>query len=316
MATATINKMLADLTPTSLVEMFIIDSTLIDDNSLPQEEQVIYIHNFITPELSPIYFNGQKYSAVPCKFTGYELKGDGSQLPRPRFSITNYNAYASRILRNTDSLTGAKITRKRTFAKFLNPQSWGENPPFWNVPGINEALSEDVFYVGKKTAENKTVVEFELATSLELNGIRIPKRRMFASACSFEYRNSYGCPYGGPPAATLADKKFETPVAEGGVGLTLNYRGEWRPDEYYAPGDYVYLESKNKKTESKISYKKFFYVCLKAGTIGQINRPSIDKNSWIADACSKTVAGCLCRYQQTDLRFGGFPSLSRVGFAE
>ena len=315
MPTADVNNELVLLAPTALLELFIIDTTNVDGNRLPISEQILYLHNFVTPDLTPVYFDGQRYNAAPCQFKNNELKGDGTQLPRPSFIVTNHEGYASRILRQAQGLIGAKITRRRVFAKFLDVESWPLNPPLWNAPNINNYLSEDIYYVNKKINENKRLVELELATGLELEGVRLPRRRMFANSCDFLYRNSSGCAYGNSvPVADITNKKFTTAAVDGGYGFTLSNQGLWDDSTTYNEGDYVYLESTDKLNESGTQLRRFYYVCKTNGTIGINSRPSYDQANWVPDACSKKLNGCNCRYPISDLRFGGFSALSRVGF--
>ncbi len=314
MATLDINTELVSLTPSALLELFIIDTTLVDNNKLPISEQIIYIHNYVTEQLTPVYFDGQKYNATPCKFSNNELKGDGTQTPRPLFSVTNAGGYASRILRQTQGLIGAKVTRRRVFAKFLDTESWPSGPPLWNAPNINNHLSEDIYFVNRKNSENKKSISLSLVTGLELDGARIPRRRMYANNCDFLYRNSTGCNYTALPIADVTNKKFEIAVVDGGYGFTLSNQGEWDESTTYNEGDYVFIYSTDKRNEADTDFRKFFYVCLTNGIIGINFRPPSDLVNWAADECSKKINGCLCRYPLDDLRMGAFISLARAGF--
>jgi len=305
-----INKELYKLTPSTLIELFELDTTNIDGNRLPSGQQVLRFHNFVSEGYYPIYFGSVKYSPIPVQFKNNEVKGDGSTLPRPRLNIGNADGMVSYYMSQADSLVGARLLRKRTFARFLSGETWGlaagANP--FGTPDADAVLSDDIFYVDKVVSENKQVVEFELASILELHKVKIPRRRMFANNCGFEYRNSTGCDYTGAPAADSADKKF----GAGGYGFTLVDQGAWSASTTYNQGDYVYIESPFLK-EDDSAKKKFYYVCIINGTVGAATRPSISGN-WKLDACSRKINGCLCRFTSDNLPFGGFPALVRVEF--
>lgn len=308
MSKQAVNKELSNLSPSSLIELFELDSTVIDGNNLPESQQVLRFHNFVSETYMPIYFGSVKYLPMPIAFLNNELKGDGTTLPRPRLTVANADGIVSYYLRAAQGLIGAKLTRKRTFARFLSGETWGlsagSNP--FGTPDSEAALAGDIYYIDKVVNEGKQVVEFELSSVLELYKIKLPRRRMFANNCSFEYRNSSGCDYTGEPAADASDKKFGL----GGYGLTLVDKGEWDASTTYAAGDYVYTTSPFLK-EDGLELKKFFFVCLQNGTTGANNRP-ISSNLWKLDMCSRKINGCLCRFDSQNLHFGGFPALVRV----
>lgn len=310
MSKQVVNKELDKLTPSTLIELFELDTTNIDGNRLPAGQQVIRFHNFVSEGYYPIYFGSVKYAPIPVLFKNNELKGDGSSLPRPRLNIGNADGMVSYYMSQADGLIGARLLRKRTFARFLSGETWGmtatANP--LGTPDAEAMLSDDIYYVDKVISENKQIVEFELASILELHKVRIPRRRMFANNCGFEYRNSTGCDYTGIPVADSADKKF----GAGGYGYSLNDRGVWDASSTYNQGDYVYIESPLLK-ENGTAKKRFYYVCTTNGTSGANTRPAISGN-WKAETCSRKINGCLCRFTPDNLPFGGFPALSRVEF--
>jgi|SRR6478736_369736 len=306
-----INKELEKLTPSTIIELFELDTTGIDGNRLPSGQQIIRFHNFVSEGYYPVYFGSVKYSPIPVQFKNNELKGDGSSLPRPRLNIGNADGMVSYYMSQADGLIGARLTRRRTFARFLSGETWGmtatANP--LGTPDAEAALSDDVFYVDKVVSENKQIVEFELASILELHKVRIPRRRMFANNCGFEYRNSTGCDYTGAPAADSADKKF----GAGGYGFTLVDCGLWGPSTSYSIGDYVYIESPFLKEDGSTK-KRFYYVCTQNGTEGPNQSPTNLPANWKLDGCSRKINGCLCRFTADNLPFGGFPALVRVEF--
>ncbi len=304
-----VNKELAKLTPSTLIELFELDTTDIDGNRLPAAQQVIRFHNFVSEGYYPIFFGSVRYVPIPVQFKNNEIKGDGTALPRPRLNIGNADGMVSYYMSQADGMVGAKLTRKRTFARFLSGETWGLSASVNPIgsPDSQAVLSDDIFFVDKVIAENRQTVEFELASILELGKVKIPRRRMFANNCGFEYRNSSGCDYTSSPAADSSDKKFVDDY-----GLTLVDRGLWDADQTFNRGDYVYVESTFLK-EDGTARKRFYYVCFVDGTTGAAQRPAISTN-WKLDMCSRKINGCLCRFSPDNLPFGGFPGLIRVEF--
>lgn len=57
-------------------------------------------------------------------------------------------------------------------------------------------LPDEVYFVEKKVNQNKVVVEFELSSALDLNGLQLPSRDILANVCGSEYRSAE-CGYTG-----------------------------------------------------------------------------------------------------------------------
>ena len=76
-----------------------------------------------------------------------------------------------------NDLTGAKVTRIRTMARFLDAANFsGATNPF-GTPDSDAEFPREVYYIDRKSAENRTVVQFELAAVFDMAGIRAPKRQ-------------------------------------------------------------------------------------------------------------------------------------------
>jgi lambda family phage minor tail protein L len=89
-------------------------------------------------------------------------------------------------------LEGAKFTRIRTLGRFLD----AANFPSGNASA--DPLAEfprEIFFVDRKSAENRDVVEFELASAFDMAGIRAPKRQCI-TRCQWVYRSAE-CSYTG-----------------------------------------------------------------------------------------------------------------------
>jgi len=74
-------------------------------------------------------------------------------------------------------LTGATFTRIRTMARFLDAINFPGNTNPLGTPDPSAEFKRQVFTIDRKSAETREVVEFELAASLDMAGVRAPKRQ-------------------------------------------------------------------------------------------------------------------------------------------
>lgn len=313
---------LHSLTPTSFIELFTLDTSDLQNNNLPLGQRVLNFHNSKESKTGNSVFFGDplvQYAPIPILMKNNEIKGDNS-LPRPRLTIGNPDGIVSYYIRQSGGMVNATLTRRKTLAKYLHENTWGGVQPF-GVHQPESYLTDDIYFVNKIVVENKEIVEFELASVLETQGIKLPRTRMYATSCRFEYRNSSGCGFNGiapeksgvdhtKPVATEGNVTFE-----GDLGLTLVDRGEWSATNTYNIGDFVKITSRFDTDENVPHSKKFFfYVCKKNGVVGPAFYPPISKDSWYKEACSKKISGCLLRYEPNQIRIGAFPGLIRTDF--
>jgi lambda family phage minor tail protein L len=110
----------------------------------------------------------------------------------------------NRLLQLGD-ITNAKVTRIRTFAKFLD----AVNFPGGNTTADPTAYFDDeVYYIDRKATENYIYIEYELSTAWDLQGINIPRRQIIQNVCLWRYRGE-GCGYTG----TAYFDEFDVAVA-------------------------------------------------------------------------------------------------------
>lgn len=174
-------------------------------------------------------YNGQTsttvFSPFPIESTGFNF--DGEQLPRPKIRIANVNQMIGGLTRGNGDLVGAKICRWRTFAKYLDPQNY--------VLGVSEHdptafFPPDVFYIERKVQETKLLLEFELVSAMDLQGIQLPRRQVMANSCPFLYRGAE-CNYTGAPFPVPGNINVDgTPVADGcdkGLSSPAGCKAHW-----------------------------------------------------------------------------------------
>jgi lambda family phage minor tail protein L len=154
-----------------------------------------------TANNSDVVWAGNTYTRFPIEADGFEYSGNG-QLPRPKIRVSNIFSTVSAILASVNQttpgsdLTGAKVTRIRTLARYLDDVNFegGSNP--FGQPDPTAEFPREIYYIDRKSAENRAVVEFELASSLDLAGVRAPKRQCIANVCQWKYRSTE-CGYTG-----------------------------------------------------------------------------------------------------------------------
>lgn len=295
MPSSVINREATSLTPSTLLNLFIVDASFLGGPTL-------YFYDGSNNNFKPVTFNGQNYTPWPCKLQGFDIDGKGS-LPRPKLTLANLNGFISSYLLQNNNLIGANFIRRRVFARFIDAANFPDNVNPYGVPDPSAAYPDDIFFINRKVIENKEIVEFEVVTTLEIDNVQLPRRQILATVCPFKYRNS-SCGYVGAP---IADKN-NTVFGVGGYGYTLSDKGEWSASTTYNQGDYVYMVSTLPLTKGE----RLFYVCSTNTTVGATNSPIANPNRWIADACSRSIAGCKLRFFNQPLRFGGFPGTSRA----
>ena len=65
--------------------------------------------------------------------------------------------------------------------------------------------------INKKISESYDYAQFELCNPIDFDDLKLPKRKMFASICTFEYRNT--CPYRGEPVSSSDNVPYEERVS-------------------------------------------------------------------------------------------------------
>ncbi len=105
------------------------------------------------------------------------------QLPRPTLTFSNAIGTISAILllvnqtTTGNDLTGATVKRIRTQARFLDAANFPSNVNPYGTPDNTAEFPQEIYIIDRKSAENRTVVSFELAAVFDMAGVRAPKRQ-------------------------------------------------------------------------------------------------------------------------------------------
>ena len=153
-----------------------------------------------------IVFGGQTYVRFPIEASGFARSGHGA-LPRPNLSVANVTGLVGAI---ADDLIGSKLTRTRTFAKYLDAVNFsGGNPQ----ADPNQVIDREIWFVDRKSVDNKLIVEFELAAAFDLAGVMLPRRQFVQNVCPWRYRGPE-CGYTGGAVADEKDQPTADPAKD------------------------------------------------------------------------------------------------------
>jgi lambda family phage minor tail protein L len=137
-----------------------------------------------------VVWAGNSYLRFPVEADGFEYSGQG-QLPRPKLRVSNILGTITAILAGLpDGLEGAKVTRIRTLARYIDAVNFPGNVNPYGTPDPTAEFPREIYYIDRKTVETRDVVEFELAAAFDLTGIRAPKRQCIANICQWVYRSA------------------------------------------------------------------------------------------------------------------------------
>ena len=229
---------LQQIAPSAVIELFQLELNAAQHGV----NETYYFHAGVnaTGSNGDIIWNSQAYMRFPLEAEGFEYSGQG-QLPRPKLRISNIlGTITALILTLPNGLEGAKVTRIRTLARYIDGVNFpgGTNP--YGSPDSTAEFPREIFYIDRKTVETRDVIEFELAAVFDLIGVRAPKRQCVSNVCQWKYRGPE-CGYAGnayfntnnQPVATLAldacgkqlsscDLRFEQQYRTGSVTTGSN----------------------------------------------------------------------------------------------
>lgn len=77
-------------------------------------------------------------------------------LTRPKIKVANFKGLFSAMVRDLDDLVGAKLIRRRTFARFLDARNFKDGNP---AADPMQAFPDDLWYFDQKTTETRDYVE-------------------------------------------------------------------------------------------------------------------------------------------------------------
>lgn len=164
------------LAPDALVSLYCLDTTVIGGGVVLYWTPSVKINYPNAP--TKISFGGHEYTPYPIEAEGFEWRGKGPA-PRPRIRVSNIDNIAGSLVVTAGDMVGAKITRIRTFAKFLD--GWPNADP-------NSYIGPDIWYIERKVTHNPLMIEWELSSILDQQGRMLPGRTCMRDVCTQTYR--------------------------------------------------------------------------------------------------------------------------------
>ena len=204
---------LSVLEPNAIIELF----QLHLDATLHGSSDIYYFHNGVNAAVTGnVVWNGQTYRRLALEATGFDYSSSGS-LPRPKLAVSNIGSEITAILIAINKITtgndlgGAKVVRIRTLKKYLDGEA-GADP--------HAKFPDEIWYVDRKSNENRAVVEFELASKFDLVGVMLPRRQVIANVCQWIYRGGE-CGYTGSNYFNTQDQVVGT-LAQDACGKRIS----------------------------------------------------------------------------------------------
>ena len=166
------------INPSAIIELF----TLQLDNSLHGATTIYRFHSGSNLNANgEIVWAGNSYQRFPIEASGFAYQR--GQIPRPKLVVSNALGTISAILllvnqtTTGNDLTGATFTRIRTMARFIDAVNFPGNSNPFGTPDPTAEFKRQIYTVDRKSSENRDNVEFELSGSIDMAGVRAPKRQ-------------------------------------------------------------------------------------------------------------------------------------------
>jgi len=190
--------------PSALIELFELQLS----PAIHGASATYRFHNGINAKLAgDLVWAGSSYQAMGIAADGFAYQGTG-QLPRPTLRAANtLGAISALLLTLPAGLEGAKVTRIRTHARYLDAVNFPGNVNPIGTPDPTAEYAREIYFISRRIAETPETVSFELSAAFDLAGVRAPKRQVIGTVCQWVYKSAE-CSYTGALATcgkTLAD---------------------------------------------------------------------------------------------------------------
>lgn len=182
-----------------IVELFELDLT-------PLGGEVERWHNGVNELEADIVWGGDTFFRLPIKATGFEKSSTGAS-PRPTVQMSNVFGDIAAAARAVGGFETAEFRRIKTFVKYLDAVNFsGGNPDA--DPGMK--FPDEIYFIERKTIETSSILEFELRSSMDVAGVKLPRRQVLQNTCLWAYRGDE-CTYAGGPVADESDAPTADP---------------------------------------------------------------------------------------------------------
>lgn len=189
----------------AIVEMFDIDLEPITGDVTDK----FYFTNQLKPDNTKIQWKGNTYEPLPILSTGYEKNTTG-QIAQPSLTVANVMGTFTQVIDSLDDLVGGKVTRRRTFGKYLDGELQADSTQEFPI---------DIYYIERKASENALSITWQLASVLDLEGLQLPRRIITQNYCQWRYRGSE-CGFVGAPAIG-SDDNIVSSIGQSAEAITV-----------------------------------------------------------------------------------------------
>jgi len=180
------------LEPGAIVELFELDTTAIGG-------AIYRFHSGINGIGISVYWQGVPYQPFPIDASGFEQTTAGA-LPTPKLVVANVTGLVGAMCNSMDDMLGATLIRRRTFVRYLDAVNFPGGVNLTADPNVH--FPNEIWRINRKVNENKVLVEFELASAMDVQGVMLPRRQVIANICTWKYRSSE-CSYAGTNKYTI-----------------------------------------------------------------------------------------------------------------
>ena len=185
---------LQSLTPSAKIELFVMELVegLHYPTGNPSSVQTIFRFHAGTnmKTNSNIVWQNDTYERFPIVAEGFAFEGKG-QIPRPTLTMSNLGGITRSGVAITvtdlliivnlttphNDLLNAKITRRQVLASSLDAANFQNNINPFGTPNNNE-LPQEIYFIDRKVAESRNLVQFELVGDLDKQNLKLPKRQV------------------------------------------------------------------------------------------------------------------------------------------
>lgn len=313
---------LQSVSPSAIIELFVLEL-----NAAQHGTSDIYrFHAGVSLNANgEIVWAGNNYLRFPVEAEGFAYEGKGA-LPRPRIRCSNIlGTITALLLSLPNGLVGAKVTRIRTLARYLDAANFpGSVNPYGTADPTAE-FPREIYYIDRKSAETRDLVEFELAAAFDLAGVRAPKRQCISNICQWKYLSTE-CGY--QPDGLAARPLREHYAAFGyNEGRNINSGGQFNASYYLALYPDVAAQY-NVSTANQHFRNYGIWEGRSGNAVGQFNAtyylntyPDLNVlvyfnendqgvSSQSLDVCGKRLSSCKARFgASAQLPFGSYPGV-------
>ena len=194
------------LEPGELVRLFELDAVEIGG-------EVLLFHEYT--QSGSIWWQGREFKPWAIDVQGMGRTGEGAQ-PTPTLSVSNIGPDANGEMRAgvigslciyLQDMVGARLTVHETLGKYLDARNFPDGNQSANP---NEYLTPEVWLIEMKTEETPEVVSFMLSSSLDFDGVQLPRGQVIAGTCRWLITgNSQNRGYRGPYCGYTGEFYFD-----------------------------------------------------------------------------------------------------------